>query len=47
VYCASFNLVRFMPKTAFSALLVLGAVDTLGRWLCGSFLNAVLQSNAP
>ncbi|GKY97142.1 hypothetical protein MPSEU_000672600 [Mayamaea pseudoterrestris] len=37
VYCINFSLVRFVPKTAFSALLVLGAVDTLVVWFIGAF----------
>lgn len=37
VYFTSFNLVRYIPKTAFSALLVLGAVDTLVVWFIGAY----------
>ena len=37
VYCTNFNLVRFVPKSAFSSLLVLGAVDTLVVWFVGAY----------
>ena len=34
-YFTSFEIVRFIPKTAFSSLLVLGAVDTIVIWFLG------------
>jgi hypothetical protein len=36
-YCTNFNLVRFIPKTAFSALLVLSSLDTLMVWFVGAY----------
>lgn len=36
-YFTDFALVRFIPKAAFSSLLVLGAVDTLVVWFIQSF----------
>mmetsp|Transcript_48922 Transcript_48922/g.118444 ORF Transcript_48922/g.118444 Transcript_48922/m.118444 type:complete len:912 (+) Transcript_48922:2-2737(+) len=34
-YFTNFEIVRFIPKTAFSSLLVLGAVDTIVVWFYG------------
>ena len=36
-YVTDFDLVRYIPKTAFSSLLVLGAVDTLVVWFVRPF----------
>jgi anti-anti-sigma regulatory factor len=36
-YFTDFQLVQYIPKTVFSSLLVLGAVDTLVVWFFGSF----------
>jgi hypothetical protein len=36
-YFTGFEIVRFIPKTAFSSLLVLGAVDTIMIWFIGPF----------
>jgi len=36
-YFTDFQLVRYIPKTVFSSLLVLGAVDTLVVWFFGAF----------
>ena len=36
-YLTDFEIVRFIPKTAFSSLLVLGAVDTIVIWFIGPF----------
>lgn len=36
-YLLDFRMVQYIPKTAFSSLLVLGAVDTLVVWFFGAF----------
>eukprot|EP00934_Nitzschia_sp_Nitz4_P003214 Nitzschia sp. Nitz4//scaffold136_size62208//36921//40785//NITZ4_006373-RA/size62208-augustus-gene-0.1-mRNA-1//1//CDS//3329535633//3204//frame0 len=36
-YFTDFEMVQYIPKTAFSSLLVLGAVDTLVVWFIGPF----------
>eukprot|EP00980_Cylindrotheca_fusiformis_P023039 scaffold10069_cov69-Cylindrotheca_fusiformis.AAC.8 len=36
-YFTEFNIVQYIPKAAFSSLLVLGAVDTLAVWFFGAF----------
>jgi len=36
-YLMDFEVVKYIPKTAFSSLLVLGAVDTLTVWFFGAF----------
>ena len=36
-YVTDFTIVQYIPKTAFSSLLVLGAVDTLMVWFFGAF----------
>ena len=36
-YLTDFGLVEYIPKAAFSSLLVLSAVDTLAVWFVGSF----------
>jgi len=36
-YWMDFDFVKYIPKAAFSSLLVLGAVDTLVVWFFGSF----------